>query len=58
MTICCEHVHRLELQMFLNFSAARSPIRLDIETKFLIFNFGQPCQKLEILAWASPFNIL
>ena len=25
MTICCEHVHRLELQKFFNLSAAHSP---------------------------------
>ena len=29
MTIWCKHVHRLELQKFLNFSAAHSPDRLD-----------------------------
>ena len=34
MTIWCKHVHRLELQKFFNFSAAHSPVRLDIETKF------------------------
>ena len=45
MTIWCKHVHRLELQKFLNFSAAHSPVRLDIETEFLISYFGQPCQK-------------
>ena len=39
MTIRCKHVHRLELQKFLNFCAAHSPVRLDIETKFLISNF-------------------
>ena len=48
MTIWCKHVHRLELQKFLNFCAAHSPVRLDIETKFLICIFWQPCQKLEI----------
>ena len=32
MTIWCKHVHRLELQF------------LDIETKFLISNYWQPCQ--------------
>ena len=37
MTIWCKHVHRLELQKFLNFSAAHSPVRLDIETKFPYF---------------------
>ena len=36
MTIWCEHVHRLELQKFLNFCAAHLPVRLDIETKLLI----------------------
>ena len=39
MTIWCKHVHRLELQNFFNFSAAHSPVRLDIETKFLYFLF-------------------
>ena len=48
MTIWCKHVHRLELQKFLIFSAAHSPVRLDIESKFLISNYWQPCQKLEI----------
>ena len=48
MTIWCKHVHRLELQKFFNFSAAHSPVRLDIDTKFLICNYWQPCQKLEI----------
>ena len=48
MTIWCEHVHRLELQKFFIFFATHLPVRLAIETKFLIFNFGQPCQKLEI----------
>ena len=38
MTIRCKHVHRLELQKFFNFSAAHSPVRLDIATKFLISN--------------------
>ena len=47
MTIC-KHVHRLELQKFFNFSAAHSLFRLGIETKFLICNYWQPCQKLEI----------
>ena len=37
MTIWCKHVHRLELQKFFNFSAAHSPVRLDIETKFPYF---------------------
>ena len=37
MTIWCKYVHRLELQKFLNFSAAHSPVRLDIETKFQYF---------------------
>ena len=30
------------------FSAAHSAVRLDIETKFLITNYRQPCQKYEI----------
>ena len=39
MAIWCEHVHRLELRkFFLNFCAAHSPVRLDIETKFLILD--------------------
>ena len=37
MTISCRHVHRLELQKIFNFSAAHSPVRLDIETKFPYF---------------------
>ena len=45
MTIWCKHVHRLELQKFCNFCAAHLPVRLDIETKFPISYFGQPCQK-------------
>ena len=36
---------RLELQKFLNFCVAHLPVRLKIETKFLISYFGQPCQK-------------
>ena len=48
MTIWCKHVHRLELQIFYNFRAAHSPVRLDIERNFLISNYWQPCQKLEI----------
>ena len=47
MTIWCKHVYRLELQKFLNFCAAHSSVRLDIETKFLISNYWQPCQKLK-----------
>ena len=43
MTIRCKHVYRLKLQKFFNFSAVHSPARLDIETKFLISNYGQPC---------------
>ena len=39
MTIWCKHVHRLELQNCFNFSAAHSPVRLDIETKFPYFLF-------------------
>ena len=39
MTIWCKHVHRLELQKFLNFCAAHLPVRLDIETKFPYFLF-------------------
>ena len=41
MTISCKHVHRLELQKFFNFSAAHSPVRLDIADEipvFLIFD--------------------
>ena len=63
MTISCKHVHRLELQKFFNFCAAHSPVRLDIEAKFLISNYLQPCltgecaaQKLKnffFFAWAS-----
>ena len=34
---------RLELQKFFNFSAAHSPVRLDIETKFLIFQMDTVC---------------
>ena len=46
MTMWCKHVHRLELQkFFLNFCAAHFPVRLDIETKLLISNYWQPCQK-------------
>ena len=37
MTIWCKHVHRLELQFFFNFSAAHSPVRLDIDTEFPYF---------------------
>ena len=37
MAIWCKHVHRLELQKFFNFSAAHSPVGLDIETKFPYF---------------------
>ena len=48
MTIWCKHVHRLELQKLFNFCAVHLPVRLDIETKFLISNYWQPCQKLEI----------
>ena len=48
MTIWCKHDHRLELQFFFIFCAAHSPVRLDIQTKFLISNYWQPCQKLEI----------
>ena len=33
------YVHRLELQKFFNFCAAHSPVRLDIETRFLISNY-------------------
>ena len=44
MTILCKHVHRLELQKFLNFSAAHSPVRLAIKTKF---------PYLLILTWLS-----
>ena len=39
MTISCKHVHRLELQKFLNFCAAHLAARLDIETKFSYFLF-------------------
>ena len=45
MTVWCKHVHRLELQKVFNFCAAHSPARLDIETKSLISNYWQPCQK-------------
>ena len=31
MPIICKHVHRLEMQKFLNFCDAHSPVRLDIE---------------------------
>ena len=31
-------LHRLELQKFFNFCVAHSPVRLDIETKLLIYN--------------------
>ena len=49
MTILCKHVHRLELQKYLIFSAAHSPVRLDIETKipYLVF-----------LAWLSKMLLL
>ena len=45
MTIWCKHVRRLELHKFLHFCVAHLPVRLDIETKFLISNYWQPCQK-------------
>ena len=48
MTIWCKNVYRLELQKFSIFCARHSPVRLDIETKFLISNYWQPCQKLDI----------
>ena len=40
MTKWCKHVHRLELQKFVNFCAAHSPVGLDIETnsRFTIIN--------------------
>ena len=57
MTIWCKHVHRLELQTFFNFCATHSPARLDIETKFLISNYWQPCQKLEIRKFTKRVNI-
>ena len=39
MTIWCKHVQRLKMQIFYNFCAAHSPVRLDIETKFSHFLF-------------------
>ena len=45
MTIWCKHVQRLELQFLFIFCAAHLPVRLDIETKFPISNYWQPCQK-------------
>ena len=53
MTIWCKHVHRLELQKFLIFSPAHSPVRLDIETKFPYFFFRYGCPKLEIRNFVS-----
>ena len=41
----CKHLPRLELQKFFNFCTAHSPVRLDIETKFMISNYGQSCQE-------------
>ena len=42
MTIWCKHVHGLELQKFLNFSAAHTPVGLDVYRDeipvFLIFD--------------------
>ena len=35
----CAELMKIELQIFLNFSAAHSPVRLDIETKFSYFLF-------------------
>ena len=37
MTIRCKHVHRLELQFFLNFCAAHLPVRLDIDDEIPVF---------------------
>ena len=44
MTICCKHVHRLEMQKFLHFCAAHLPVKRDIKTKFPIsyFRHGLP----------------
>ena len=39
MTIWCKHVHRLELQFFIIFCDAHSPVKLDIEMKFPHFLF-------------------
>ena len=39
MTIWCKHVHRPELQKFLNFCAAHLPDKRDIETTFPYFLF-------------------
>ena len=47
-----KHVKRLELRKFLNFSAAHSPVRLDIDwTKFLYFLF------LTWTSWLSKLEI-
>ena len=66
MTISCKQLHRLELQICFNFSAAHSPVRLDIKTKFYghVYINGQIKKPKKItdffmiLAWASPFNVL
>ena len=39
MIIWCKHVHRQELQKFLNFCAAHSPVKQDVDTKFQYFLF-------------------
>ena len=48
--------------MFLNFSAAHSPVRLDIETKFRYFLFLTWLSKIRnfdfFMILASPFNPL
>ena len=43
MAIWCKHVYRLELQRFLIVGAAHLPVRLDIEIKFLMSDFGHAC---------------
>ena len=51
MTIWCKHVNRLELQKFFNFCAAYLPVRLDIETKYLIFDMVVKNKKSKFRLW-------
>ena len=60
MTIWCKHVHRLELRKFFALCAAHSPVRLDIERKFLIPSLTGKCadQKLKNFCSSSLWTCL
>ena len=55
ISIACERgPYDVNMSIAFNFGAAHSPARLDMEMKFLISNYWQPCKKIRNTRISSP----